>query len=62
MPAIRITIDTDKFGDDWEAARKDVAAKLPELAELLATGEYVGRFALGSKQRDDQLFGDVDEL
>lgn len=62
MPAIRITFNTDKHGDDVEAARKDVAEKLLELAELLATGEYVGRFALGSKQLDEQLFGGVDEL
>lgn len=47
MPAIRITINTDQFGDDWPAARMAVAERLDDLRRLLAQGEYVGRFALG---------------
>ena len=46
MPAMRITINTDNFGNA-EAARKAVAERLPELVILLQTGEYVGGFVLG---------------
>ena len=47
MPAIRITINTDAYGDDFEAARKAVAERLPDLIALLETGKYVGSFCLG---------------
>lgn len=49
MAATRITFNTDSLGlVNDSLVRKEIARRLPELAELLAEGKYVGRFALGA--------------
>ena len=74
MSAVRITFNTDKI-DPWgtppgtaemenqsREMSRFLARVLPQVAERLALGEYVGRFHVTDPITGTIISGDVDEL
>ena len=72
MSAVRITFNTDKI-DPWgtppeqldeqaKNMRRTLARVLPQVAEKLALGDYVGNFHVIDPETGIILSGDVDEL
>lgn len=58
-----VHFNTDEFRDDSAKARRAVAQALPQLANQMEKGEYVGGFNVEIELdgQSHELYGDVDE-